>query len=123
MDPLEEIEAHQRLVDEANRRQVDVNVDALRYLQMVYRGQIQAEGPRMRAAMACLQFETPKLAVVASVNDPKSFGERLERAIARSGIRPLMIEHAPQPKPPKPDLGLGDVTGPMPGTDRKMRRL
>jgi hypothetical protein len=97
-----------------------LELDALRYLQMVYRGQIEAEGPRMRAAMACLPFETPKLSVVASVNDPAAFAERLERAIQRSGVRPLMIDHAPQPKPaPLP----ADVTGPMPGTDRKMRRL
>jgi hypothetical protein len=96
------------------------NLDALRYLQAVYRGQIEAEGPRMRAAMACLPFETPKLSVVASINDPSAFAERLERAIQRSGVRPLMIEHdltrreiaAPQ----------ADVTGPMAGTDRKMRR-
>jgi hypothetical protein len=98
-----------------------LELDALSYLQMVYRGQIEAEGPRMRAAMACLQFETPKLAVVASVNDPKSFAEKLERCIARSGIRPLMleakvIEHQSKPQP-------GDVTGPMTGTDRKLRRL
>jgi hypothetical protein len=72
---------------------VDQELDALTYLQMVYRGQIQAEGPRMRAAMACLQFETPKLAVVARVNDPKSFAEKLERCIQRSGLRPsLMLE-------------------------------
>jgi hypothetical protein len=98
-----------------------LDLDALTYLQMVYRGQIQAEGPRMRAAMACLPFEVPKLSVVASINDPAGFAERLERAIERSGVRPLMIEHraiehqsTPQP---------GDVTGPMTGTDRKMRRL
>jgi sulfite reductase beta subunit-like hemoprotein len=98
-----------------------LKLDALRYLQMVYRGQIEAEGPRMRAAMACLPFETPKLSVVASINDPAAFAERLERAIQRSGIRPLMIEqrvieHQSKPQP-------GDVTGPMTGTDRKMRRL
>jgi hypothetical protein len=120
MDPLEEIEAHQRRVDEANRRQVDPDLDALRYLQLVYRGQIEAEGPRMRAAMACLPFETPKLSVVASIHDPAGFAERLERAIERSGVRPLMIEHAPQPKPAPPP---SDVTGSMLATERKGRRL
>jgi hypothetical protein len=99
-----------------------LELDALRYLQMVYRGQIEAEGPRMRAAMACLPFETPRLSVIASVNNPDAFAERLERAIQRSSIRPLMIEakvieqHQSKPQP-------GDITGPMPGTDRKMRRL
>jgi hypothetical protein len=121
MDPLEEIEAHQRRVDAANARQwVNPKLDALTYLQMVYRGQIEAEGPRMRAAMACLPFEMPRLSVVAAINDPDKFAERLERAIQRSGIRPLMIDHAPQPKPDPPKA---DVTGPMLGTPNKMRRL
>jgi hypothetical protein len=100
---------------------VDPDLDALRYLQLVYRGQVQAEGPRMRAAMACLPFEVPKLSVVASIHDPAGFAERLERAIERSGVRPLMIEqrvieHQSKPQP-------GDVTGPMRATERKGRRL
>ena len=99
----------------------DPDLDALTYLQMVYRGQIQAEGPRMRAAMACLQFERPKLAVVASINDPNQFAERLEAAIRRSGINPRVIEHRPAIE--HQSAQVGDVTGPMPGTDRKMRRL
>jgi hypothetical protein len=96
------------------------DLDALTYLRMVYRGQVQAEGPRMRAAIACLPFETPRLSIMANV-DSKDLGLRLEAAIKRSGVRliesqvqaPKVIE-APQP---------ADVTGPMPGTDRKMRRL
>jgi hypothetical protein len=99
---------------------VDPDLDALRYLQLVYRGQIQAESQRMRAAIAALAYETPKLSVVASINDPTAFAERLERAIQRSGVRPLMIEHVPQPKPA---LEPTNLAGPMVGTDRKMRRL
>ena len=106
--------------DDDDRVPSDQELDALTYLQMVYRGQIQAEGPRMRAAMACLQFERPKLAVVASINDPNQFAERLEAAIRRSGINPRVIEHR-QIEHQSPQVG--DVTGPMPGTDRKMRRL
>jgi hypothetical protein len=103
---------------------VPLDLDALRYLQMVYRGQIQAEGPRMRAAMACLPFETPKLSVVASINDPAAFAERLERAIQRSGVRPLMleakvIEHQSKPQVPQPT----NITGQMRATERKGRRL
>jgi hypothetical protein len=97
----------------------DPTLDALTYLQLVYRAQIEAEGPRMRAAMACLPFETPKLSVVASISDPAAFAER-ERCIQRSGVRPLTIEHR-QIEYQSPQVG--DVTGPMPGTDRKMRRL
>lgn len=103
---------------------LDQDLDALTYLQMVYRGQIQAEGPRMRAAMACLQFERPKLAVVASVNDPSAFAERLERAIARSGVRPPLIEHAPAAprviEPPQTNLAKPMTTS-VP--DRRMRRV
>jgi hypothetical protein len=98
-----------------------LELDALRYLQMVYRGQIQAEGPRMRAAMACLSFETPKLSVVASIKDPSAFAERLERAIARSGVRLLMLEAKVIDAKPEPEKT--NVAGPMVGTDRKMRRL
>ena len=105
-----------------DRVPTDQELDALTYLQMVYRGQIQAEGPRMRPAMACLPFETPKLSVVASISDPNAFAERLEAAIRRSGINPRMIEHRPaiehQPAPEP-----GNVTGPMAGTDRRLRRL
>jgi hypothetical protein len=102
--------------------EADRELDALRYLQQVYRGVIEAEGPRMRAAIACLPFETPRLSIMANV-DSKDMAERLERAIARSGIRPV-IEHSQVQAPkvieaPQPS----NVTGPMPGTDRKMRRL
>jgi hypothetical protein len=93
---------------------------SLDFLRAVY---MNAELPlsvRMRAAGMAIPYEYPKLSVVASVNDPTAFAERLERAIQRSGVRPLMIEHALQPKPaPQPS----SVTGPMVGTDRKMRRL
>jgi hypothetical protein len=101
---------------------VDPDLDALRYLQLVYRGQVQAEGPRMRAAMACLPFETPKLSVVASIHDPQGFADRLERAIERSGVRSLMVIEA-KPIEPKPAPEPSDVTGSMFATERKGRRL
>jgi hypothetical protein len=104
-----------------DRGLVDQELDALRYLQMVYRGQIQAEGPRMRAAMACLPFEVPKLSVVASIHDPAGFADRLERAIERSGVRPLMLEA--RVIEAKPDPEPSDVTGSMKGTERRGRRL
>ena len=94
------------------KREVDPTLDALRYLQAVYRGQVEAESQRMRAAMACLPFEMPKLSVVASVNDPAAFADRLEAAIRRSGINPRVIEHhraiehQPQPQPRQMLLGL-----------------
>jgi len=53
--------------------------------------------------------------------ESKDFGLRLEAAIKRSGLK--LIEHEPAKAreieaPPKTD-----VSGPMVGTDRKMRRL
>lgn len=94
--------------------------NSLDFLRAVY---LNAELPlsvRMRAARDCLQYETPRLSVVASINDPNQFAERLERAIQRSGVRPLLLEHAPQPKPaPEPT----SIAGPMLATERKGRRL
>ena len=94
---------------------------ALDYLRTVYRDPLQPDSVRIRAAMACLPFETPKLSVVASVNDPTAFAERLEAAIRRSGINPRVIEQhrVIEHQPSQP----GDVTGSMLGTDRKLRRL
>lgn len=57
--------------------------DSLGYLQSIYRDPALPTGVRMRAAIAALSFERPKLAVTAHV-DGADFGERLERAIARS---------------------------------------
>ena len=62
--------------------QSEPEVDALGYLQSVYRGRRLAEGPRMRAAIACLPFERPRLTLNARVS---GFGRHLERAIAGSG--------------------------------------
>ena len=104
-------------VDEIEIKQEATSLDLL---QAVYRNPDVPLSVRMRAAGMAIPYEFPKLSVVASVNDPAAFAERLERAIQRSGVRPLMIEHAPQPKPaPEPT----NLAGPMVGTDRKMRRL
>jgi hypothetical protein len=76
----------------------------------------------MEVRLNQLPFETPKLSVVASINHPGGFAERLERAITRSGLRPLMIEAKPiEPRMIEPPLT--DLAKPMFATDRKMRRL
>jgi hypothetical protein len=58
---------------------------SLDYLQAVYRGQIRSDPSRMRAAIAALQFEHPKLSAAAVVHDDGTWAERLEKAIERSG--------------------------------------
>jgi hypothetical protein len=106
-------------VDEIEIKQEATSLDLL---QAVYRSPNVPLSVRIKCAGLAIPYEFPRLSVVASVNDPEAFAERLERCIQRSGIRPsLMIEHAPQPKP-APDQP-GDVTGPMMATERKGRRL
>jgi hypothetical protein len=78
---------------EAQRAKRDAEEDeprnALHYLQDVYRGRRQAEPWRMRAAIAALQFETPRLGVIATTNlNGADFAALLDRAIERSnGVR------------------------------------
>jgi hypothetical protein len=68
---------------------------SLAYLQSVYRDPRLPIGTRLRAAIAALPFELPRLSVIANISNA-NLGERLERAIARSaqspGFRPLLIE-------------------------------
>jgi hypothetical protein len=72
-------------------------LSALEYLQSVYRNPSEPEGRRLRAAMAALQFETPRLGVIATTNiNEHDFAVLLDRAIERSnGARPKVIEHRP----------------------------
>jgi hypothetical protein len=60
-------------------------VSALEYLQSIYRNPSEPEGRRLRAAMAALPFEAPRLSAVANIS-PEEFSDRLERAIMRSRI-------------------------------------
>jgi len=61
------------------------DIEALRLLQMVYRGEFNATPQQMRAAIEALPFENPKLSSVAlGYLTATNFAARLERAIERS---------------------------------------
>jgi hypothetical protein len=99
--------------------------NALDYLQDVYRGRRQADSQRMRAAMAALQFETPRLGVIATTNlNEQDFARLLDRAIERSNrvARPKQIEHRPfDPSGdagPAPQVDVNDEKQPGPAQRR-----
>jgi hypothetical protein len=92
---------------------VDEPASALDYLQDVYRGRRVAEHSRMRAAMAALPFESPKLTATAvSSMDGDHFAAMLERAVARSRA-PLTIDHQPAEHelPPSAPPGIRGRSG------------
>src|SRR5215470_5063874 len=58
-------------------------VNALQLLQRVYRNPTVGMTTRMRAAMACLPFEAPKLAVTALIDNERDFAAILDRRLKR----------------------------------------
>jgi len=74
---------------------IKANETSLDLLQAIYRCATLPLSTRMRAAMAAIQFEHPKLAVTANVSGDHEFGFRLDQAIQRSGTAPKVIEHQP----------------------------
>jgi hypothetical protein len=108
--PMELMLAHQQRIDEMNGDSQPEPRSALDYLQDVYRGRRSADPWRMRAAMAALPFETPKLAVTTNISN-ENFSAMLDKAIARSREPPRQIEH-------RADETVEPVkwTGPMPRT-------
>lgn len=70
-------------------------LDALGYLQSVYRDATQPASIRMKAAIEALQFERPKLSAVANLNPGgMEFGTELELRRARRDGK--LIENQPQ---------------------------
>ena len=81
--------------------QVIVPANALEYLQSIYRNPAEPDGRRMRAAMAALPFESPKLTAMAvSSMNGEHFAAMLEKAIARSQAPLKQIELKANDGPP-----------------------
>ena len=93
-----------------------LKLDALRYLQMIYRDPQLSTAVRMRAAGLALPFESPKLAVTAMVSE-QDFATVLDRRLKRIEEMKLLekktingnatvtdrtIEPEPRPSPPMP---------------------
>ena len=78
--------------------ELEPNGTSLNLLQAIYRSSAIPLMTRMRAAIAAIQFEHPKLAVMATI-DGKDFGDQLERALKRSSE---VIDAAPAPIESKP---------------------
>ena len=84
-----------RLEQQTQPDEIDLgpNGSSLDLLRAIYRDPTQPLSVRMRASIASLPFEFPKLAVTANINTA-DFANALEEAIARSG-QSLVIDHKP----------------------------
>jgi hypothetical protein len=71
---------------------IDDELDALGYLQAVYRGKIVAEHQRMKAAIEALPFERPRLS--ANANVAVGFGRHMER-IGRAAGQSTVTDASP----------------------------
>src|ERR1700746_2449514 len=78
-------------------------LDALGYLQSIYRDQGQPEARRLKAAIEALPFEKPKLAAIATYNTGEDFAERLEqRRLAPTKVSSPPPGEGSKPSGPSP---------------------
>ena len=91
--------------------------NSLEFWQLVYRNASLDLSVRMRAAMACLQHEVPRLAVTAQITD-QGVAELLDRRLKR--IEEMKLIEA---KPPT-NGAQTDAKPPLPRLpDRRFRRI
>src|SRR5262249_37256640 len=78
-----------RSVEDDDPLKLEPNAMSLEGLQAIYRNPSLSITTRIRAMMAALPFETPKLAVTAVISD-NDFAAQLDRAIERSNGNKLI---------------------------------
>jgi uncharacterized metal-binding protein YceD (DUF177 family) len=92
------------------------NGTSLDLLRIIYRSPVLPLPVRMRAAIAALPHEHPRLQVVAQINE-QGFAELLDRRLQRLAA----LENGKLIEGPKPEI---DARPPMPRVaDRRYRRM
>jgi hypothetical protein len=108
------------LFDERKQQEIEIPPDgiSLDLLRAVYRNSSLALTTRMRAAIAALPFESPKLAVTAVVSE-QDFATILDRRLKRiEEMKANAIEATPVIDGEKVDVRLPPVV-----PDRRFRRI
>src|SRR6516164_4608009 len=100
---------------------VSFNGSALDYLQSVYRDPTREPYVRMRAAIAAISFESPKLQATATLQLGLDFATKLDRAVLRSA-KVKLVASAPVERPkPTPTVEIKPHLPTVP--DRRYRRF
>jgi hypothetical protein len=95
------------------------NATSLDLLRAIYRNPNAELTTRIRCAMACLQYEHPRLQMIAQINE-QSFAEVLERRLKK--LRD-MEQNGKAIEAPKPAPAI-EIKPPMPRvSDRRYRRF
>jgi|SRR6516164_5266317 len=97
------------------------NVNALEFLQATYRSTELSFHTRMRAAIAAIPFESPKLQATATLQLGLDFASKLERAVLRSA-KVKLVARVPVERPkPTPTVEIKPHLPTVP--DRRYRRF
>jgi hypothetical protein len=93
---------------------------ALDYLQSIYRDPAEERYVRMRAAIAAIPFESPKLQATATLQLGLDFASRLDRAVLRSA-RVKLVARVTDRLKPTPTVEIKPHLPTVP--DRRYRRF
>ena len=107
-DVLDRIEAQQ-----SELLELPDNHNAHQLLQALYRCKALPYRERARYAVASLPYETPKLAVIGSVQEYKGWVEQMDRAIeeSRKVIEARKVDGQWQADEPRPQSASRHLTG------------